>query len=200
MTADTTPPILLIRHAEKPQPGEQGVGLDGQPDQRALSVTGWARAGALIGLFAPADGRPLVPHLARPGRLVAAACSDDHPSHRPRDTLTLLGAALDLPVEEHQDDDASLPALAESLRRSECTVLVSWRHGSLPRLAAELLQRPDAAPSLWPEQRFDLVWVVQRHGFSPQLVQVPQRLLAGDHTQTVARRVSSPRSRVGKKS
>jgi hypothetical protein len=197
MNADAAPPILLIRHAEKPQPGEQGVRLDGRPDEGALSVLGWARAGALVGLLAPAHGRLMLPHLARPARLVAASRSDRHPSSRPRDTLALLATTLDLPVEEYDDDDASLPAFAESLSHSDRAVLVSWRHGGLPALAAELLQRPDAAPARWPEDRFDLVWVVERDGFSPHLVQVPQRLLAGDRAQPIARRVGSARAKTG---
>lgn len=197
MNTDAAPPILLIRHAEKPQPGEQGVGLDGRPDEGALSVTGWARAGALVGLLAPADGRPLLPHLARPGRLIAASRSDRHPSSRPRDTLVLLATALGLPIEEHDDDDASLRALADSLRGSDRAVLLSWRHGNLPALAAELLQRTDAAPSRWPEDRFDVVWVVERGGFSPRFVQVPQRLLACDRAQPIARRVGNALAKRG---
>jgi hypothetical protein len=194
MHADPAPPIMLIRHAEKPRPGSQGVGLDGMPDEGSLSVTGWARAGALVGLFAPAEGRALLPHLRRPGRLLAAARSDRHPSSRPRDTLALLAAALELPVEEHDDDEASLAFLAESLQDSEQAVLVSWRHDSLPALAGGLLRRPGAAPARWPEDRFDLVWVIERDGFSPRLVQVPQRLLAKDHAQPIARRAGGPRA------
>jgi hypothetical protein len=189
MNALSTPPILLIRHAEKPRQGEQGVGFNGQPDDASLSVAGWVRAGALVGLFAPADGRPLHAHLARPGRLVAAGRSQRHPSDRPRDTLAPLASVLELNIEELVDDAASLPAVAESLLGSDSAVLVSWRHGSLPALAAELLKGHDAAPSRWPEDRFDLVWVIERGGFSPRLVQVPQRLLAGDGVRPLARRV-----------
>jgi hypothetical protein len=109
MSADLGSPIMLIRHAEKPQPGEQGVGLDGRPDERGLAVKGWARAGALVGLFAP-DARLPLPGLARPGRLVAASCGDRRRSSRPRDTLALLAAALDLPIELYDDDKASLRA------------------------------------------------------------------------------------------
>lgn len=171
MNADAAPPILLT------------------------SVTGWARAGALVGGLAPTDGRPLLPHLAHPGRLVAASRSDCHPS--PRDTRALLATVLHLPVEEHDDDEESLPALAESLHRSDRAVLVSWRHGSLPALAAELLQRLDAAPARWPENRFDVLWVVERDGFSRHLVQVPLRLPAGDRAQPIARRVGSACAKTG---
>jgi hypothetical protein len=184
MSADLGSPIMLIRHAEKPQPGEQGVGLDGRPDERGLAVKGWARAGALVGLFAP-DARLRLPGLARPGRLVAASCGDRRRSSRPRDTLALLAAALDLPIELYDDDKASLRTLAESLSRSPCAVLVSWRHGSLPTLASALLQQTDGAPARWPGDRFDLVWAIERDGLRRRLLQVPQRLLAGDQGQPI---------------
>lgn len=180
MDADTTPPIMLIRHAEKPRPGERGVDLAGRPDTGALSVTGWARAGALVGLFAPVDRRPPPAPLVRPARLVAASRSGSRRSSRPRDTLALLAATLGLPVEEQDDDVASMRALAATLRRCDRPVLVSWRHGSLPALVDELLQQPGAAPARWPADRFDMVWVLEHDGVRRRLAQVPQRLLAGD--------------------
>ena len=47
--------IMLIRHAEKPN-GDGGPGLmpNGVENPRALTLTGWKRANALVGLFNPA--------------------------------------------------------------------------------------------------------------------------------------------------
>ena len=50
-----TSKIMVIRHAEKPD-GSVGVMPDGSADPEALTPTGWQRAGALVGLFAPPDG------------------------------------------------------------------------------------------------------------------------------------------------
>ena len=50
--------IMLIRHAEKPN-GDGGPGLmpSGVENPRALTLTGWKRANALVGLFNPARRR-----------------------------------------------------------------------------------------------------------------------------------------------
>ena len=57
--------IMLIRHAEKPN-GDGGPGLmpSGVENPRALTLTGWKRANALVGLFNPPDG----PCRERPSR------------------------------------------------------------------------------------------------------------------------------------
>ena len=50
--------ILIIRHAEKPEPGgDSGVDSTGAPDPRSLTVRGWQRAGAWAELFVPALGQ-----------------------------------------------------------------------------------------------------------------------------------------------
>ena len=38
-------------------------------------------------------------------------------------------------------------------------------------------------PFEWPEDRFDLVWVFDRHSRKPAFKQVPQLLLAGDEAE-----------------
>src|SRR5262249_53656406 len=58
--------IYLIRHAEKPGTTEgrgagvsdkaEGVTRDGKPNEPSLLPCGWQRAGALVELFAPAEG------------------------------------------------------------------------------------------------------------------------------------------------
>jgi hypothetical protein len=42
---------MFIRHAEKPGDGENGVTPDNIFDKESLTLRGWQRAGALIGLF-----------------------------------------------------------------------------------------------------------------------------------------------------
>jgi hypothetical protein len=65
--------IILIRHAEKPlhtSGSPHGVNQQGQLDPHSLTVTGWIRAGALVGLFAPSHGQPRA-ELRRPTRSTA---------------------------------------------------------------------------------------------------------------------------------
>jgi hypothetical protein len=180
--------IMLIRHAEKPEEGELAVNRRGHPDAQSLSVTGWMRAGALVRFFLAPDGRGAEPHIVRPQHLVAARATDARPSTRPRDTLQPLAAALGLPIDETLAADDPLPEVAAHLRELPGPVLVCWRHDTLPALADELLQRAQA-PTRWPEACYDMVWVIEQQRFSPTLAQVPQRLLPGDATQAIRRRV-----------
>ena len=186
------PRIMLIRHAEKPREGGRGVDRHGRPDEHALSIEGWQRAGALVRFFAPLEGQAGHAHIETPRHLVATRQDAARPSSRSRDTLLPLAEALGIGVDDEWDvDAAALPALVRHLRSLDGPVLVAWSHEALPALANELLHRPDA-PSRWPDDRFDMVWVIERVGLSRSFAQVPQRLLAGDRPQAIPRRVAGP--------
>jgi hypothetical protein len=165
--------VYLIRHAEKPEPGQQGVSVAGEPDDAGLTVRGWQRAGALVGLFAIADGASCHPLLARPRRLVAAV--DAGRSHRPEDTLLPLAQCLGMEVQPLASNGDPLVA-AQALWACGEDVLVCWRRRELPALARALLPAIDGLPTGWDKDCFDLIWVVQPTSFTV----VPQRLLAGD--------------------
>ena len=179
-------PIMLIRHAEKPQDGEQAVNSVGQPDERSLSVTGWMRAGALVRYFAMPEPRNGHSRIVRPVHLLAARATDTRPSTRPSDTLQPLAQALGLKVDESWSSEDPLPELAAQLRQLQGPVLVCWRHDTLPALANELLQRAEG-PERWPQHCFDMVWVIEQELLSRTLAQVPQRLLPGDSTHALRR-------------
>jgi hypothetical protein len=183
-----TPSIMLIRHAEKPAEGEQGVNHRGHPDPTSLSVTGWMRAGGLVRLFNVPDERTAMPHLVRPQFLVAARATDSRPSTRPRDTLQPLAQALGVAIDETLAADDPPHTVAAHLRQLPGPVLVCWRHDTLPALANELLQRAEA-PGRWPEHTCDMVWVLEQASLNRTLVQVPQRVLGGDGTHAIRRRV-----------
>jgi len=70
--------ILIIRHAEKPEPGgDIGINSQGQPDKESLTPRGWQRAGAWVQLFAPPSGQNAL--LPQPNALFAADhVSSDH--------------------------------------------------------------------------------------------------------------------------
>ena len=71
--------ILIIRHAEKPEPGgDSGVDFTGAPDPRSLTVRGWQRAGAWAELFVPALGQKSA--LPTPTTLFASDPTGHHDS------------------------------------------------------------------------------------------------------------------------
>ena len=104
--------IMVIRHAEKPASpptaSDPGLNPDGSvpPDlgPELLTARGWARARALVDLFAPPSG-PKAP-LATPQLLFASDpnskpdddTGDEGPSRRPFQTLSPLAAKLGLPT------------------------------------------------------------------------------------------------------
>lgn len=183
-----SPLIMLIRHAEKPLDAETGVAADGSADPASLSVAGWQRAGALVRFFAA----PWLPAIRRPQHVFAARATQPGGSVRPRATVAPLAQALGVMVDESWSTEDEPAQVAAALRALEGPVLVCWRHEALPVLADELLQRPDV-PRRWPDERFDLVWLISRDGPSWTFAQLPQQLLPGDRAQPVPRRVAARR-------
>lgn len=171
---------MFLRHAEKPDEHGQGVDQHGEADPHSLSVRGWTRAGALAALFdnVPAPHRP---GLARPARVLATKPTHEYRSKRERDTAVPTAARLGVDVEDdfsHHDAEQAARSLLEDNRDA----LVVWHHGSMPALIAELpLADPSALPKAWPDDRFDLVWVLTRDvAGSYDFSQVAQDLLADD--------------------
>jgi broad specificity phosphatase PhoE len=180
--------VMVIRHAEKPEPGILGIQEDGAPDKKSLTPRGWQRAGALVALFgAEAPRRPF----ARPTHLFAAGPDDQDPSQRPRETLTPLAKKLGLRVRDHFDKDRLADALAEVVGLDDAAVvLVSWEHKTLAKYLSEGRLTPPIAianrvPDRWPDGRFDVVWMFERtspttYAFTAE----PQLVLAGDDAAT----------------
>ena len=123
--------IMLIRHAEKPE-GDGGPGLmpNGAENPRALTLAGWKRANALVGLFNPPDGvSPRAP-LAKPMSLFASGSE----SLRPKQTVAPLAAALNLSIRTFlKGQEVELVA---AVKKSEDPVLISWQHEAIPDIAA----------------------------------------------------------------
>lgn len=176
---------MIIRHAEKPGASgddDRGVSPTGEPDRHELTVTGWQRAGALVRFFAPSVGAP-PPPLAVPAVLVASAAIPGSPSLRAQRTLAPLSRMLGLPIRcRHAEGEEH--ALAASLRAGATPALVCWHHKSIAPLV-EALTDGAVAPRHWPDERFDLVWVLERGGAGRwTFAAVPQRLLPGDRDDT----------------
>ncbi|MDX8534689.1 flagellar basal body-associated protein FliL [Mesorhizobium sp. VK25A] len=141
--ADAT--VLIVRHGEKP---DSGTGL---------SPAGEARAKAYVHYFQPLrldDGTNF-----RPDVLVASA--DSHNSARERLTLTPLGEALNLPIDQRfADKDVKALVKALSSESHGKSILIAWHHGELAKLIKAFGADPDALlpGGKWPGDVFD--WVV----------------------------------------
>jgi hypothetical protein len=180
--------LMLIRHAEKPLGAGPPFGVtdDGVVDPESLTPRGWQRAGALVRWFG-GEGGPSGAGLPPPTRLFASQIAPQSSSRRPQQTLQPLAQSLRLPI------DTSLPKadisrLALAILAVEGVVLVAWEHHLIPSLAAALTGQPSLTPGVWPDDRFDVVWVLERgsHGGTFQFRQVLQRVLAGDSDQPMA--------------
>ncbi|GAC1451849.1 MAG: hypothetical protein PVS2B3_01640 [Steroidobacteraceae bacterium] len=182
---DTPARVMVIRHAEKPPRNGKphGVDADGGRDEGSLTVRGWQRAGALAGLFAPANNIFVSPLLAKPATIFAANPSGG--SNRPLQTIKPLLKKSGAELVETFTKGQEAPLATEILRRRG-VVLVSWQHERICEIATQLTAAnpPEPRfPAAWPDERFDVVWVFAPPAGSGQrwsFAQVPQMLLAGD--------------------
>lgn len=173
--------IMLIRHAEKPN-GDGGPGLmpGGVENPRALTATGWKRADALVGVFAPPNGAAPRPPLAKPKSLFASGSE----SLRPKQTIAPLATALPLPVTTFlKGQEAQLVAAA---KEAEDPALISWQHEAIPQIAALICGGAGGVPPRWPGNRFDLVWVFDSEASGAwSFTQAPQLVMPGDSAKPI---------------
>ncbi|MFM9134223.1 MAG: hypothetical protein ACKOT0_02095 [bacterium] len=173
------PVVIIVRHAEKPEPGvADGVDHKGHPTGHGLTPRGWSRAGALAARMAYAGAAGDV--LIRPDRVYATAKDPDHESDRPRLTAHGIAKRLDLDMLDHlgRGDEGTL---AREIVADDAPTLVVWDHGHIPALTREFpLASGVDVPDAWPEDRFDLYWVLTPGDAGYSLAILPQELLAGD--------------------
>ena len=174
---------MIIRHAEKPSDDQlvRGVTIHGTHDRHDLSVRGWQRAGALVRFFAPLEPRPTGAPIAPPRTIFASAATPKSPSLRSQHTVAPLAAALGLRVHKPYAKGEE-KALANAMAAAEEPVLVAWHHNHIPALARAIGGKDLACPRHWPDDRFDLVWVLDRPtgAASWSFSQTAQCLLAQD--------------------
>ncbi|MGW4528816.1 hypothetical protein [Amycolatopsis sp. NPDC004378] len=176
--------IMIIRHGEKPagSGAPQGIDVDGNTDLHSLTVAGWTRAGALVELFAPGAGS-LRAGLARPTAIYAAGGTGGE-GQRPRETVGPLAARLGVPVTTTFAKGGEAALAAEVACRSGVT-LICWQHEEIPALTTAVGTVGPAPPQSWPDNRFDVVWVLAPTGAGWSFTQVPQLLLAGDSVDPI---------------
>ena len=173
--------IMIVRHAEKPVAAEvRGVRPNGDHDRHSLSVRGWTRAGALVGLFTPQHGEPKA-GLRRPDAIYASGHAD-HGSRRPVQTVTPLAERLGQHIRRRRGLGEEA-ALAAKLAVHNGAALVAWHHEAIPAIARSL--GAVDFPEHWPDDRFDVVWTFTPDGTGWRFAQVAQLLLAGDRPEPI---------------
>jgi hypothetical protein len=184
------PKIMLIRHAEKPNGSTTGVRQSGDACARSLTVRGWQRAGALSSLFAPACGPLQNDWLAKPKFIFASATVDDpvggnSRSRRSQETVMPLAELLGLHVNLGYSKGEE-KRLAKAAQACDGPVLIAWQHENIGAIANYILGT-SGAPSPWPPDRFDVIFVLDPNPLDGKysLVQVPQCLLAGDSNSPI---------------
>jgi hypothetical protein len=179
--------IVLIRHAEKPlgTVAPYGVDEEGRIDAESLTPRGWQRAGALVRFLVSPDGGPGSSGLPIPTHLCASQVGPGSSSRRPMQTLAPLAARLGLAIDVRFRKQ-ELDGLAVAISAIDGVVVISWEHHLLPSLANSLLSGAPMVPQVWPDDRFDIAWVLEPAGAAPRFMQVPQELLAGDSGQVIS--------------
>lgn len=197
--------IMIIRHGEKPEERRQppfGVNKNGEQNWDSLSVRGWQRAGGLAALFALLTNHPASP-LATPNLIYASkprtgavipsadGSTSKGRSKRPRQTVSPLAARLglkpNLDFGKGEEADLVRQVLAHTV-----PVLIAWSHDPICDMARQFVgARPtqQPIPVRWPDDRFDVVWVLDpplEAGMGWRFTQVPQRLLKGDSDEGIA--------------
>jgi hypothetical protein len=175
--------IMLLRHAEKPAKDNApfGVTRKGLRSKEALTVRGWQRAGALATLLAPAHGQHQHPSLATPQFVYASKPLLRKGSRRSLQTVTPLGEKLSIKINS-EFQRAEFERMIEDVYSRNGVVLICWQREYIPNIASLILGKKSAAPSDWPEDRYDMIWVfdLDRSSSRYSFEQVPQELLAGD--------------------
>jgi hypothetical protein len=176
---------MIIRHAEKHLHGLEGRGVsaDGRPARHELTVTGWQRAGALVHFFSAA---PKGGAIESPRAIFASDATRQSPSLRAMHTAGPLAEALGIAV-NHDFSEGEEAELAAAACAAPSPVLIVWHHGHIVGLAHNIAGQKIGCPGAWPDERFDLVWILERGAAQGawHFSQIAQRLLPGDHPEGI---------------
>jgi len=182
--------VLVIRHAEKPDPNDPdlgpGLAATGMEDKHSLVIRGWQRAGAWAALFGPGSAisdfpRPDIVYAADPAQ---SSSREESHSKRPYETIVPLCNRLHLsPITTHGVDDEV--ALVNEVHRLTGVALICWEHKRIVDAILPELTKGQNVPDLptkWDGTRFDVVLRFDRtqSGAPWSFRQLFPRLLADD--------------------
>ena len=156
--------------------------MDGRPSHHELTVRGWQRAAALVNFFAPRGAPPKDCPIQTPRSIFASDATRQSPSLRAIHTAGPLAAALGISVNhDYAEDDGA--ALAAAVSGAPSPVLIVWHHAHIARLTKQIAGAHIDCPVHWPDDRFDVVWILERHSGHNDawsFFQFAQCLLPGD--------------------
>lgn len=136
--------ILIIRHAEKPDKGND------------LSPEGYEHAQKLVAYF---EHDAAVTRYGTPFAIFAMDHSSDDESRRPVETVTPLATALGLKIHDKFGKN-DLKEISQKVlndpKYDGKMVLICWEHHVIPNLARELGAKD--APGTWDDNDFTSVW------------------------------------------
>ncbi len=184
--------LMIIRHAEKPDDLDNGVGANGALDAKSLTPRGWQRSGAWAELFSPAFGHSKLPTptkifaSAPAGHQEVAAGKGGSKSRRPLQTVTPLAEKLkiEIDLEFAKGDEAEL---ANALSAAPGVTLVCWQHENISEIANNLTPTPIGVPDAWPSTCFNVIFRFERPDqASPwTFTQIVPVLLDGDDSNQI---------------
>ena len=170
--------IIFIRHAELHE--TPGFDEHGVPNPESLTVRGWQRAGALVRRICPYEGSSdLVPNT-----IFASGVAQDSESLRPQQTVAPLIMFLRSQgvVEtcfSYMKHDTN-PLMADVMNRTG-VVLIAWEHSQIAACVDALPNAP-THPGKWPDDRYDLIWRLDRINDGWSFSIEAQLLLQGDRS------------------
>jgi hypothetical protein len=179
---------MIIRHGEKHNGGrERGVNIEGVHTKHELTVRGWQRAGALVRFFAPVGGMPDGAAISTPRSIFASASTPQSPSLRPAHTVKPLAELLGITVDRTHACGAEM-RLASAVLQADGPVLIAWHHSHIHEIVRIIGGEGLGCPAIWPEERFDVVWVLERDDGATgpwRFTQFPQQLFAQDRPEPI---------------
>jgi hypothetical protein len=176
--------VMIIRHGEKPKK-KDGPGIDpaGNPDDHSLTPVGWQRARALADVF---DGQgPTPAGLVKPATIYAAGSRPNGEGARTRETVMPLAEKLGVPVNAAFGKGEE-EALARSVAQQPGPTLISWQHSEIPSIAEAFGVVDPTPPSEWPDDRYDVVWRLEKTPTGWRFAQIPQMVLPGDRAVAIS--------------
>lgn len=160
--------ILLMRNAEEPEYGFiDGVNLRGARDDKSLIVRGHQRAAALSVHIPSVFGLPTK---------IFVGINSKH-TQRCHETSVPLSFKHGRVVTDLTIDCADIEGVVAAAEKCRGIVMIVWDRAYISSIGRLL---SDETPLVWPENRYDMIYVYTKCGYVWSFVQSPQLLMVGD--------------------
>ena len=119
--------------------------------------------------------------LALPTAIFASGVGHHSRSLRPQHTVAPLAEKIGVRVNTNYTKGEEQALVTDALEHGG-VILIAWEHQLIPKIAILIVGNETTCPQSWPDERFDLLWVLERRDLSSgwSFQQIPQQLLSGD--------------------